>query len=63
VVITKRGRAVAKLVPASDEAAAGRREQARKAAAAFFDRGISAGVVVDWTRDEIYDREDHSDVE
>jgi prevent-host-death family protein len=63
VVITKRGRTVAKLVPAVDDAAVAKLDLARKAAAAFFTKGISTGVVVDWTRDEIYDRDDRSDVE
>jgi prevent-host-death family protein len=66
VVITKRGRAVAKLVPASDERhrfdAEAKERKARDFIAWLRSDELRGGKVVDWTRDELYDREDRSDV-
>lgn len=67
VLITKRGKAVAKLVPMGDraaDAAAEEKERQRREIIAWLRSGaLTGGKVVDWTRDELYDREDRSDVE
>ncbi len=56
ITITRRGVAVAKLVPVprEDAAAAAERERRKEEALAFFSRGIDIGEPVPWTRDEIY---------
>ncbi|HET6466979.1 MAG TPA: type II toxin-antitoxin system prevent-host-death family antitoxin [Geminicoccaceae bacterium] len=67
VVITKRGKAVAKLVPVDDARADSEveeKERQRREVIAWLQRGaLRGGKVVDWTRDELYDRDDRSDVE
>jgi prevent-host-death family protein len=58
VTITRRGVPVAKLVPVpAAEASAAERERRRAEALAFFERGLEGGVIVDWTRDELYERD------
>lgn len=66
VLITKRGKAVAKLVPVVDkqqQLKIDEKERRRREAIEWLRKGISGGMVVDWTRDELYDRENRSDVE
>jgi prevent-host-death family protein len=67
VVITKRGRPVAKLVPIADakaQADAEAKEKQRREFIAWLRSGaLRGGKVVDWARDELYNREDRSDVE
>ncbi len=58
VTITRRGVPVAKLVPvrAADEEAE-RRRKMRDAMDWLRQNALKGGVVVDWTREELYDRE------
>jgi prevent-host-death family protein len=67
VVITKRGKPVAKLVPVVDERVgldAAEKERRRREIIEWLEKGaLRGGKVVDWTRDELYEREDRSDVE
>jgi antitoxin (DNA-binding transcriptional repressor) of toxin-antitoxin stability system len=56
VLVTSRGKAVAKIVPAQADAADKALEQARQRLLEHL-RGVRAtGVARDWTRDELYDR-------
>ena len=63
VVITKRGKAVAKLIPvAAADRAAFVREQERvqefeRLLQEMRENALHGGKVVDWTRDELYERE------
>ena len=59
VTITQRGVPVAKLVPVprEDAAAAADRERRKAEALAFFEKGLSGGKVVGWTREELYEDE------
>jgi prevent-host-death family protein len=67
VVITRRGTLVARLVPIPDanaKADAEASEQERRAIIAWLRSGpLRGGVVAEWTRDEIYDRDDRSAAE
>jgi prevent-host-death family protein len=63
VVITKRGKAVAKLIPvAAADRAAFVREQERvqefeRLLQEMRENALHGGKIVDWTRDELYERE------
>jgi prevent-host-death family protein len=58
VVITKRGKPVARLVPVVEPAVlAERRKAADELIAHLREGAFRGGKVVDWTRDELYDRE------
>ena len=58
VTITRRGVPVAKLVPIADPAAEAERRRKIQALVDRLDQGpIHGGVVADWTRDELYDRD------
>ncbi|MEK0083073.1 type II toxin-antitoxin system Phd/YefM family antitoxin [Benzoatithermus flavus] len=58
VTITRRGVPVAKLVPASPTEAEVERTRRREAALAWLEREpLTGGVVADWTRDELYERD------
>jgi prevent-host-death family protein len=54
VVITKRGKPVAKLVPVVDAATEGERERRRREAIDHFREGTPLGPRVPWTREELY---------
>lgn len=54
VTITRRGVAVAKLVPLRDGADLAERERRKREAIAFLEKGIDAGERIPWARDEIY---------
>lgn len=57
VTITRRGVPVAKLVPVrAAEEDAERRRKMRLALEWLQQEGLKGGVVVDWTREELYDR-------
>jgi prevent-host-death family protein len=55
VVITRRGKPVAKLVPVTHGRADADREREIAAFIAHLREGVPGGKIVDWTRDEIYD--------
>jgi prevent-host-death family protein len=58
VVITKHGKAVAKLVPMVDPAVETERRKRVEELIAHLEAGaLRGGRVVDWSRDELYDRE------
>jgi prevent-host-death family protein len=58
VVITKRGRPVAKLVPIpAPEVLVERRKHAEELIEHLERGALHGGKVVDWSRDELYDRE------
>jgi prevent-host-death family protein len=58
VVITKRGKPVAKLVPIPEPAEVAERRKAAEELIAHLKEGaFRGGVVADWSRDELYDRE------
>jgi prevent-host-death family protein len=58
VMITRGGEPIAQLVPVPAPAATAAEQELRRAEAlAFFRRGLKGGVVVDWTRDELYERD------
>lgn len=58
VTITRRGVPVAKLVPVNDAKMQAERERKRQAALEWLREGaLEGGIVADWTRDELYDRE------
>lgn len=64
VVITEHGKPVAKLVPLvkrdsdAEADAAAERERRRQEALEWFRKGgLKGGIVADWTREELYDRE------
>ena len=58
IMITRRGVPVAKLVPVSAAEDDAERERKRQALLEWLREGaLKGGVVVDWTRDELYDRE------
>jgi prevent-host-death family protein len=66
VVITRRGTPVAKLVPMPNgraKAEAEAKERRREFIALLRSGALGGGRVAPWTRDELYDREDRSDVE
>ena len=56
VVITRRGKPVAKLVAIEAETVEqqARRQAEREEALEFFRKGIKGGVVVPWNREELY---------
>ncbi len=55
IILTRRGRAVAQLVPASDSAAQARKRAAYRRLLARLERGLDLGGVT-FTRDELHDR-------
>lgn len=55
VLITKRGRPVARLVPVCDGRAEVEREREIAAFIAHLRDGVPGGTVAGWTRDELYD--------
>jgi prevent-host-death family protein len=58
VTITRRGVPVARLVPVAASEAETERRRKREAALAWLRREpLRGGVLADWTRDELYDRE------
>ena len=58
VTITRRGVPVAKLVPVrAADADAERKRKQQLALEWLRQEGLKGGVVVDWTREELYDRE------
>jgi prevent-host-death family protein len=59
IVITMRGKPVAKLVPATaaDRAAAERERQLEELLREMREKALHGGKVVDWTRDELYERD------
>lgn len=58
ITITRRGVPVAKLVPVSAAEGDAERERKRRAAMEWLhEGGLRGGVVLDWTRDELHDRE------
>ena len=59
VVITMRGKPVAKMVPATaaDRAAAEREQQLEELLREMREKALQGGKVADWTRDELYERD------
>ncbi len=59
VVITMRGKPVAKLVPATaaDRAVVERERQLEELLREMREKALHGGKVVDWTRDELYERD------
>lgn len=58
VTITRRGVPIARLVPVLSPEAQAERQRKREAALDWLMRNpLRGGVVVDWTRDELYERD------
>jgi prevent-host-death family protein len=56
VVITRRGKPVARLTPIMEESRDAEREAEIERIIAHFREGVDLGEPVSWTRDELYER-------